>query len=101
MMQPMRNPLVVAGFALMCASVSGSAQTAPYRLVPNWGALPDGAQWGEVPGMAIDASGKLFAFHRAEPPIVELDRPLAARATLPSRPTATSSWPTATSMRAS
>jgi sugar lactone lactonase YvrE len=74
MMQPMRNLLAVAGFTLICASAPGSAQTAPYRLVPNWGALPDGAQWGEVPGMAIDASGKLFAFHRAETPIVELDR---------------------------
>jgi DNA-binding beta-propeller fold protein YncE len=29
--------------------------------------------WGEVPGMTIDASGRIFAFHRAEPPIVELD----------------------------
>jgi len=45
----------------------------PYRVVPNWGALPGGATWGEVPGMAIDASGKIFAFHRSEPPIVELD----------------------------
>ena len=24
--------------------------------------------------MAIDANGKIFAFHRSEPPIVELDR---------------------------
>ena len=28
---------------------------------------------GEVPGMAIDARGKIFAFHRSDPPIVELD----------------------------
>ncbi|MSO61363.1 MAG: hypothetical protein EXQ50_04615 [Acidobacteria bacterium] len=47
---------------------------APYRLVRGWGALPGGATWGEVPGMAIDAKGKIFAFHRSEPPIVELDR---------------------------
>ena len=49
-----------------------SAQ-APYRLVSGWATLPAGEQWGEVPGMAIDAKGKLFAFRRAEPPIVELD----------------------------
>jgi sugar lactone lactonase YvrE len=29
--------------------------------------------WGEVPGMAIGAGGKIFAFHRGEPPVVELD----------------------------
>lgn len=45
----------------------------PYRLVPGWGTLPGGATWGEVPGMAIDATGRIFAFHRADTPIVELD----------------------------
>jgi len=33
----------------------------PYRVVPGWGALPGGAGWGEVPGMAIDANGQIFA----------------------------------------
>lgn len=53
---------------------AGQAQPAPYRLVPGWGTLPGGATWGEVPGMAIDSTGKIYAFHRSEPPIVELDR---------------------------
>src|SRR5580765_2317825 len=44
-----------------------------YRLVPGWGTMPEGASWGQVPGMAIDAAGKIYAFHRAEPPIVEID----------------------------
>ena len=59
------------------ATVAFLAQTPaapPYKLVPNWGVLPNGATWGEVPGMAIDANGRLFAFHRSEPPIVEMDR---------------------------
>jgi hypothetical protein len=31
--------------------------------------------WGEVPGMALDeARGRIFAFHRADPPVIELDR---------------------------
>ncbi len=50
-----------------------AAGSPPYRLVPNWGTLPNGATWGEVPGMAVDASGKIYAFHRSEPPVVELD----------------------------
>ena len=80
----MRKLLAAAGIALICTAISASGQRlpsvarsakeAPYRLVPGWGTLPDGATWGEVPGMAIDASGKLYAFHRSEIPIVELDR---------------------------
>lgn len=50
-----------------------AAEAAPYRLVPNWGVLPAGMEWGQVPGMAIDANGRVFAFHRSDPPIVELD----------------------------
>ena len=84
MMQPMRNLIVAAGIALVGSVSATSAQApalrssqsagGPYRLAANWGVLPNGAAWGEVPGMAIDASGKIYAFHRAEPPIVELDR---------------------------
>lgn len=77
----MRKLLVASGIAVMCAA-SGqpalhSAQrdaAPPYRLVPGWGTLPDGGTWGEVPGMAIDSAGKLYAFHRAPVPVVELDR---------------------------
>jgi hypothetical protein len=59
--------------ALAQASLLSQTSSAPYKLVPNWGVLPNGATWGEVPGMAIDANGRLFAFHRSEPPIVEMD----------------------------
>jgi sugar lactone lactonase YvrE len=84
MMQPMRKLCAAASLMLICTAIAASDQApalrsaqregGPYRLVPGWGALPDGATWGEVPGMAIDASGKIYAFHRAEVPIVELDR---------------------------
>jgi hypothetical protein len=80
MMHPMRTRLIAAGLVLLCAGIAASGQSAqrdgapPYRLVPGWGSLPGGATWGEVPGMAIDAAGKIYAFHRAPVPIVELDR---------------------------
>jgi sugar lactone lactonase YvrE len=94
MMQPMRNLLLSAGIVVFCWVITapalrsaqhdgGSGQApalrspegagGPYRLVANWGALPGGASWGEVPGMAIDARGRIYAFHRSDPPIVELD----------------------------
>ncbi len=84
MMQPMRNLIAASAVVLICSAVAASDHAlalrssqsggGPYRLVPNWGTLPGGAQWGEVPGMAIDARGKIYAFHRSEPPVVELDR---------------------------
>ena len=74
MMQPMRNLASAAGLALLCLVTVSLQGAGPYRLVPNWGTLPNGATWGEVPGMAIDADGVVYAFHRSEPPIVELDR---------------------------
>ena len=67
----LRAALIIA--TLTTAALHARQADAPYRLVPNWGVLPGGALWGEVPGMAIDANGKIFAFHRSEPPIVELD----------------------------
>mgnify|MGYP003704084117 CR=1 FL=1 len=77
-MQPMRN-LAAAGVALLCWFAATPHAAGPYRLVPNWGTLPNGATWGEVPGMAIDADGVIYAFHRADTPIVELDRSGAIR----------------------
>jgi hypothetical protein len=78
MMQPMRKLLIAATIALLTSQPltlrSAQREGVPYRLVPGWGTLPNGAIWGETPGMAIDADGKLYAFHRSQPPIVELDR---------------------------
>ena len=85
MMQPMRKLSAGSAIALIGCVVVAAAQPAlhsgqretgpaPYRIVPNWGTLPNGEAWGEVPGMAIDARGTIYAFHRSEPPIVQLDR---------------------------
>jgi N-acyl-D-amino-acid deacylase len=62
-----------AGAVIMTPPATTSIPTAPYHLVPDWGRLPAGMSWGEVPAMAADASGRIFAFHRGEPPVVEFD----------------------------
>lgn len=61
------------GKVLMSGHTPADSDAGAYRLVPGWGALPEGMQYGEVPGMTIDASGRVFAFTRAEPPVIELD----------------------------
>jgi DNA-binding beta-propeller fold protein YncE len=66
----MKTTLIAAAAIVACAV---AAAQAPYRLVEGWGALYDGQKYGQVPGMAIDAAGRVFAFHRNQPPVVEID----------------------------
>ena len=61
------------GRVLMSGHTPVDTDAGAYRLVPGWAKLPASLPLGEVPGMTIAASGRIFAFHRAEPPIVELD----------------------------
>jgi DNA-binding beta-propeller fold protein YncE len=62
-------PLVFAVAVL----TSASAQQAPYRPVEGWGALPEGKTYGQAAGMTMDAEGRVFVFHRNQPPVVEID----------------------------
>jgi sugar lactone lactonase YvrE len=57
----------------MSGHTPAESDAGAYRLVPNWGELPAGMQYGEVPGMTIDPAGRIFAFTRAEPPVIEFD----------------------------
>src|SRR4051794_5350432 len=61
------------GRVLMSGHTPSSGDAGAYRVVPGWGQLPPGLQFGEVPGMTIDAPGRVFAFTRAEPPVIEFD----------------------------
>ena len=61
------------GRVLMSGHTPVDTDAGPYHLVSNWVQLPAGMQFGEVPGMTIDSAGHVFAFTRAEPPVIELD----------------------------
>ena len=61
------------GQVLMSGHTPVETDSGAYRLVPNWATLPAGLQFGEVPGMTIDDTGRVFAFTRAEPPVIEFD----------------------------
>jgi sugar lactone lactonase YvrE len=69
---------LILSTCLICGLVgagvgAGQATSGQYTRVVGWAPPPGGAEWGQVPGMTIDAAGRLFVFRRAEPPIVELD----------------------------
>lgn len=67
------KPVLAGVVAALSFLAAGLRAQDVYKAVPGWGQqLPNGMKWGETSGMAIDAKGTVFAFTRAEPPIVEL-----------------------------
>ena len=68
------RPVLTTTLLLALALALPAAQSnVTYRRVEGWAPAPGGTSWGQVPGMAIDGSGRLFVFRRGEPPVVELD----------------------------
>ena len=45
----------------------------PYRLVPDWLRLPPGWNLGETGGVATDARGHIYVFHRGPHPLLEFE----------------------------
>ena len=45
----------------------------PYRMVEDWGQLPDGVMWGSMIGIIPDGEGGTWIHHRSDPPIIKLD----------------------------
>ena len=48
-----------------------AAQQSSYRLVEDWPQLADDFEWGQLPNLTIDHDGNIYAFHRAEPPVLK------------------------------
>ena len=57
--------------SLLASTISVAAE---YVLDPDWPKpLPDGIEWGQTPNVTIDQEGFIYAFHRAEPPVMKFD----------------------------
>lgn len=64
-------PATVLSFTLLAGN---SLLAQEYVLDENWPKpLPEGIEWGQVPNVTMDQDGNLYAFHRAEPPILKFD----------------------------
>jgi sugar lactone lactonase YvrE len=62
---------VLAGIAV--SAPTAGAQGNPYQVVEGWPTLPPNIKWGAVISVDVDAKGNLWAFHRAQPPILQFD----------------------------
>ncbi len=64
---------------ISCAVVAQANQesirvpTLPYKPVPNFFILPDGANFGEVSAVGVNSKGHIFVFHRGPMPLMEFD----------------------------
>ena len=71
--------LACAGAAILTLSGMPPAQPGPnamnnpYRMLENWGALPEGVKWGSTIGIIPDGKGGVWIHHRSDPPIIKLD----------------------------
>ena len=45
-----------------------------YRYVENWAKLPEGTNFVECPGVAVDSRDNVYVLTRGEHPIIVLDR---------------------------
>ena len=63
--------LVVAG--IPPAQSGPNAMNNPYRMLENWGTLPEGVKWGSTIGIIPDGKGGVWIHHRSDPPIIKLD----------------------------
>jgi len=64
--------LFLATSLLAGGFLTSSVLAQEYVLDPNWPQpLPEGIEWGQVPNVTIDGEGFIYAFHRAEPPILK------------------------------
>jgi DNA-binding beta-propeller fold protein YncE len=65
------------GFLLLLFGLPLLAQTKapdlPYSVVPGWPELPEGWNFRETPGIAVDSRNHVFVVHRGDHPIMEFD----------------------------
>lgn len=55
---------------VLAAALAAQSQ---YHIADGWGRLPDGLKWGLTAGIAVDKQDRVYAFTRAEPPLIVLD----------------------------
>jgi len=59
--------------AIVVSVPAAYAQGNPYHPVEGWPTLPPNIKWGAVISVDSDPKGNIWAFHRAQPPILEFD----------------------------
>ncbi len=64
---------ILVVFAMLPAQSGTNTMNNPYRMLENWGTLPQGVLWGATIGIIPDGKGGAWIHHRSDPPIIKLD----------------------------
>ena len=64
---------MAAAVALVSFSAAPALAADAYEKVEGWAKLPAGMEWGQVISVDMAPDGSIWAFHRAEPPILKFD----------------------------
>ena len=65
--------LISVAAAALPAQPVETALEKPYRMLADWGELPEGVLWGASIGIIPDGEGGVWLHHRSDPPIIKLD----------------------------
>ncbi len=64
---------MTAAVALVALAAAPARTADSYEKVEGWAKLPAGMEWGQVISVDMAPDGTIWAFHRAEPPILRFD----------------------------
>ncbi|HLJ15153.1 MAG TPA: peptidyl-alpha-hydroxyglycine alpha-amidating lyase family protein [Bryobacteraceae bacterium] len=64
---------LLAVYAALAQNTSPSGPALPYHPVENWAKLPEGWNFGECSGVAVDKQDNVWIFNRGAHPVVEFD----------------------------
>jgi DNA-binding beta-propeller fold protein YncE len=67
----MRTCLAVCSLSLCLGADPAAAPVLPYRVVEGWARLPNGWNFGECSGVAVDARDHVWVFNRGSHPVIE------------------------------
>ena len=69
----MKRYLVVLAFASCCFAQIKEGPALPHKVVKDWAKLPDGWNFGETSGVAVDKDDNVWVFNRGSHPVMQFD----------------------------
>lgn len=69
----MKRLSLALALACVCSSQIKDGPALPHKVVKDWAKLPDGWNFGETSGVAVDKEDKVWVFNRGAHPVMQFD----------------------------
>src|SRR5436305_12897709 len=73
----MKYSVILCSVLLAAAPLGAELKSGPplpHKVVPNWAKLPNGWNFGECSGVAVDKQDHVWVFNRGPHPVIEFNR---------------------------